>query len=159
MTKRKSSTAKTVATQPFNASHIAVIQAVVDASVHESEPVASEPHKKISRWGLYQFHFQDGTRLRHLVGWGGNEGRVSTAVEVLNLESMTATTESGRVYAMVGPPGWDSDATYVMGVWMRVNSVLRHKNMTKALMRRRAAVVVGEATANAKCPVPSAQRE
>jgi hypothetical protein len=159
MTKPKSSTANTVASQPFNASHIAVIQALVDASVHESEPVAREPHKQISRWGLYQFHFAGGTRSRHLVGWSGNEGRVSTAVEVLNLESMTATTESGRVYAMVGPPGWDSDATYVMGVWMRVNSVLRHKNMTKALMRRRTAVLGGHSTADVQFPVPSAQRE
>ena len=149
MTQRISGSGKTLTTQanqpthtnevpaPLNTSHIAVIQTVVDSAVHESAPVPREPNKQISHWGLYQFHFQDGTRSRHLVGWSGERGRVSTAVDVIHLESMTATTESGRIYGMVGPPGWNSDASYVMGVWMRVNGVVRHKDMTRALLRRK----------------------
>jgi hypothetical protein len=30
-------------------------------------------------------------------------------------------TETGRVYHLKGEPGWDADAAYVLGVWLRMN--------------------------------------
>jgi len=57
-----------------------VVQVFLETDLHACAPFASAPHKQVSQWGLYQFHFKDGTRSRHLVGWCNGRGRVSTAL-------------------------------------------------------------------------------
>jgi hypothetical protein len=59
------------------------------------------------------------------------EGRVSKAIESLDLVARTGVTRSGRLYELIGEPGSDPDADYVWAMWARANGV------TRARTRRR----------------------
>jgi len=82
-------------------------------------PVDEEPGITLVRWHV--FMLPDGSR--HFCGYDarGHEGRVSTAVETFDPDSMTGRTASGRVYALSGPSGRDEDALYVRGRWLALN--------------------------------------
>ena len=48
-------------------------------------------------------------------GDDGYQGRVSTAIQSFDKETMSGVTKSGRKYVLVGEPGYHSDASYVWG--------------------------------------------
>lgn len=64
----------------------------------------------------YGFHFVG----RDLIMGGG---AVSTKIVNFNPEKLAGKTNSGRVYQLEGPPGWDTDAQYVLTNWARLNRV------------------------------------
>jgi len=72
----------------------------------------------------------------HLVGWAeeAREGRVSSPVVHWEARALQAVTESGRRYALVGPPGFDPDATYVWTRWLRLNGSPSWKDETAAVL-------------------------
>lgn len=78
-----------------------------------------------------------GFRSRHLVGLADREGRVCSGIVQWDLRSLCATTVSGRVYQLMGPPGWNADADYVFEGWKAVNGCEHVKDMTRALLRLR----------------------
>ncbi len=108
----------------------------ITGDIHAISPVSVQPRTEMWRWGLYQVKAH-GVRSRHLVGLADGEGRVCSAIVQWDLKSLCATTESGRVYLLVGPPGWNPDADYVFGRWKAVNGCEQVKHVTRALLRLR----------------------
>ena len=76
-------------------------------NITKSEAYGMEP---------YGFHFVG----RDLIMGGG---AVSTKIVDFNPENLIGRTYSGRIYQLEGPPGWDSDAQYVLTNWARLNRV------------------------------------
>lgn len=62
---------------------------------------------------------------RRLVGYSeeGWEGRVSTPITSFDPTTRKCITKSGRVYQLVGPPGFDADGDYVWRWWAKANHV------------------------------------
>ncbi len=90
-------------------------------SVWNVAPVAQEPQTQLLQWRVMAL--PDGSR--HLVGYASpvREGRTSSEILQFDIDQLRAVTGSGRVYALVGPPGHDGDAMYVWAVWRRLNEV------------------------------------
>lgn len=83
----------------------------VTGGIWKAPSVSQQPGLRLMRWSVRQT--EDGTR--HLVGYNAtyHEGRVSTAIVSFDPSTARATTRSGRVYELVGAPGYDADAEYV----------------------------------------------
>ena len=109
----------------------------VTGGIHGIVPVDEQPTTTMTRWGLYQVRDAEGNRSRHLVGRADDEGRVCSAIVQFDLERLTATTQSGRVYQLRGLPGTDSDASYVFSRWLRSSGYGRVRFLTRALIRLR----------------------
>ena len=86
---------------------------------------------------MFQVRHANGTSARHLVGCSDAIGRLTTAVVSIDLEQMQATTKSGRVYQLSGPPGADPDGMWIYRQWLRVGKRLQEKDLSEALMRLR----------------------
>ena len=90
-----------------------------DIMIHVIASVSVQPIAVMTHWRLFQVLRAGGLRSRHLVGRANNEGRVSSALLQIDIALMTATSESGRVYRLSGPAGFEPDAEYVWSVWLR----------------------------------------
>jgi hypothetical protein len=68
----------------------------------------------LSRWVFVQ-----AVDRFYLVGWclETRKARVSTAVEELDVHSMTVTTSSGRKYLLTGDPASKADAGWIATAW------------------------------------------
>jgi len=97
--------------------------------------VAVQPGTVMTSWRMFQVTGPDGSRSRHLVGRANREGRVSSPVVSLDLKTLMATTQSGRVYRLEGKPGRDGDADYVFDGWMRAVGCKAVRDVTAALVR------------------------
>lgn len=93
---------------------------------------AKFPALALVRWRA----FRTETGECHLVGYrlASYGGCVSPAVREFDPDSMRAATESGEVYELHGPPGFDEDALRVWAVWQRVNHVLSATDVTDELL-------------------------
>lgn len=91
-----------------------------------------QPSVTLVRWRI----FRTETGESHFVGYclENYEGRVSSAIQQFDPVSLRGVTESGRVYELSGPPGFDEDAMYVWGVWQRVIHVLSSADVTDELL-------------------------
>jgi hypothetical protein len=91
------------------------------SSIWNVPAVSDQPGIAIVRWRVLQTEVGS----RHLVGFNSDdaEGRVSTAIAGFDAAKRTVTTASGRLYKLVGPSGYDSDADWVWGLWSRRNKV------------------------------------
>ncbi|KGC43769.1 hypothetical protein [Burkholderia pseudomallei] len=94
--------------------------------------VTDEPDVVLIRWAIYRINDNE----LHFVGTRAdkNSGRVSSAIAQLDLERRVGATRSGRVYALKGGPGIDSDAQYVWNSWCRLNGVTTSTNVTIELL-------------------------
>ena len=84
-------------------------------------PVSDEPHTSMMNWRVFEVVLREQLRPSlHLVGYAFklDEGRVSSAVQSLDLERMVAMTSSGRCYALLGEPGYDGRAEFVWREWV-----------------------------------------
>jgi hypothetical protein len=97
-------------------------------TIWKVSPVAVEAETRLADWQVAQL--PDGAR--HLVGYAVNarEGRTSSRIVQFDFERLRAVTSSGRVYELVGPPGYHSDAQYVWERWQRINSVVKFTAVT-----------------------------
>ena len=88
-------------------------------AIWKATSVMQTPQLKLVRWRVYEG--EDGAR--HFVGYNitEGEGRVSSAVTSFDPATRRGVTASGRVYALVGPAGYDADAEYVWRGWLTVN--------------------------------------
>lgn len=78
--------------------------------------VSTQPELLLRRWAVFEIKPRS---TRHLVGYNASdrEGRVSSAIQEFDpLEGICATT-SGRVYRLLGCPGYDEDGLYVWARW------------------------------------------
>lgn len=88
--------------------------------IHPTPPVTVEPVVEMSPWLVLEVR---PSGERHLCGWSGREGRVSSPLQAFDADTRTATTRSGRLYRLAGAPGTDQDADWVWRGWCRVNRV------------------------------------
>ncbi|WP_136525493.1 SANTA domain-containing protein [Geomonas ferrireducens] len=91
-------------------------------SIWKTPPVSEQPCVYLTRWSVMET--QDGAR--HLVGYNSDnfEGRVSTPIKSFDSVTARVITQSGRIYELVGPPGYDPDADWV---WARYASAMKIK--------------------------------
>lgn len=87
---------------------------------HPAPDVEAEPAVVMSPWAVVEV-MPSGER--HLCGWIGYEGRVSSAITAFDPRTRMATTRSGRQYRLVGPPGYNRDALYVWDRWSWANRI------------------------------------
>ncbi|MBR7915861.1 hypothetical protein KDX16_08395 [Burkholderia vietnamiensis] len=95
-------------------------------------PVNDEPGVSLIQWSILET--DNGTR--HFVGTDERDstGRVSSDVMTFDHLTLRGQTQSGRVYQLIGRPGWSSNAEYVWKYWCRVNSVTSYTNVTEQLL-------------------------
>ncbi len=100
----------------------------IQGGVWKTSPVAETPELQLSSWQIWQTE----TGERHFVGYNETEGagRVSSAIQQFDRDTMRGITRSGRVYELLGPPGHDGDAAYVWGYWKRRNGVQTAEDVT-----------------------------
>lgn len=101
-------------------------------TVWNSSPVEVQPRVALYRWRVLR---TDSGAL-HLVGLRVDRGtgRVSTALVEFNWAGRFARTVSGRVYDLVGPSDYSSDAEYVWCTWTVVNHVNEWDDVTEAVL-------------------------
>jgi hypothetical protein len=78
---------------------------------------------------------------RHLVGYvhQNREGRVSSSIVEFDLARLVCRTSTGRTYGLIGEPGWNGDARYVLGRWMDQFKISEWRDVTDEVMEEIAA--------------------
>lgn len=103
-------------------------------------PVEIEPEKWLDAWQVFRVikpnRFEDRFGL-HFSGRNCREfnGAVSSRIENFDPVTMRGITNSGRVYQLVGLPGFCSDAQYVLDNWCTFNQV-KVENATEEFIQR-----------------------
>jgi hypothetical protein len=99
--------------------------------VRRTEPVAMCPVENIVNWSIREAIFFNGDISRHLVGFvPTRSGRVTSAIQRFCPDNKTITTQSGRVYTLIGTPGKSDDGEYVWRHWSSANSVIHDIDVT-----------------------------
>ena len=91
----------------------------------------------MTRWHLLQVVSLTGQRSRHLIGRAEGVGRLCTGLKRIDLGAMTALTQSGRIYVLEGPPGYDEDAEYLWNQRKRYHPFFSAFDVTRALVKLR----------------------
>ena len=95
------------------------------------QSVDEEPTVNIVNWSVHRVTFFNGDKSEHLLGFvPGQQGRVTSAIQVFNANTRKITTLSGRVYTLIGPPGKCEDARYVWNFWKKMNGDVKDRNVT-----------------------------
>lgn len=93
----------------------------VSGGIRAIGPVPSAPEVKMLDWRVFEVQQADrADRTRHFVGSTGwhYDGQVSSAIVRYDPATRCGTSESGRVYQLVGPgSGIGMNASYVWNVW------------------------------------------
>lgn len=96
--------------------------------------VESEPEVRLVRWRVLEASYGDdvASPTRHFVGCLARDGtgRVCSAVQSIDLSAMRGVSRSGRVYELVGAPGWDAEGEYVWGIWCGISEVVSCTDVT-----------------------------
>ena len=102
---------------------------LLNGGVWRVAAVSQQPSLTLVRWQVLQLP----SGRRHFAGWAvqNREGRASTAIVEFDAASMCGVTASGRVYQLDGPPGEDSEGTYVWQAWSRINDELVWADVSK----------------------------
>ncbi len=83
-----------------------------------ANPVNIEPKATITNWSVHRVTFDDGDVSDHLVGFiYGKRGRVTSAIQLFDDNLGKIVTLSGRIYTLIGTPGYSEDADYVWQNW------------------------------------------
>lgn len=95
-------------------------------------PVSDEPQLSLVRWRI----LETAEGARHFAGQDMRDltGRVSTAVLQFDPASRRGTTQSGRVYQLVGPPGRSETSQYVWERWCRVYGITSYMDVSADLL-------------------------
>jgi hypothetical protein len=93
-----------------------------------------EPRTKLFQWQVYEVKNPKGT------GWDvhfsgnidgcGGEGRVCSAIQKFDNKTMCGVSQSGRIYELIGDPGYSSNGSYVWSRWLAAYSNIEHRNIT-----------------------------
>lgn len=92
-------------------------------------PVPDEPRIRLRNWRIFEILPQ---RTRHFVGLNENDrtGRVSSPIATFDITALQGTTQSGRVYTLVGRSGYADDAQYVWERWCRAGGVAEYMDVS-----------------------------
>jgi hypothetical protein len=85
-------------------------------SIWQVSDVKDEPESRLTSWRAYLVKGEPDTV--HFVGYAGYEGRVCSPVKEYDKVTHRGVTRSGRVYELLGRPGYNSDAEYVWHRWL-----------------------------------------
>jgi hypothetical protein len=96
-----------------------ILEAIENNSVWRPLSVEQEPQTRLLQWRVMKLSNGD----IHFVGRADWEGRVCSAVQTYDPETKRGVTRSGRVYELLGPSGYNTDAMYVWSRWCRINDV------------------------------------
>jgi hypothetical protein len=104
-------------------------------SIWLTRPVAIEPSITLTSWKIIETVEPEPSR--HFVGYNdaGREGRVSSPIVTFDAEALRGVTHTGRVYELVGSPGLNGDAQYVLGRW-KARYQVDTKDVTDAVLER-----------------------
>ena len=90
--------------------------------------VTQEPETKLVDWQVYKVYLEQlGEYTMHFNGYtldAYGEGRVCSPVVEFDKNTMRGVTKSGRIYELVGAPGFNHDADYVWCRWLGLNGSL-----------------------------------
>lgn len=98
-----------------------------------SKNVATDPENiSLRRWRVMEIASTDGVLSRHVYGHDitNNLGRASSPIQAFDLETMAATTRSGKIYYLVGLPGSAKLGRAAWRKWCRENAVVSEKDVT-----------------------------
>jgi hypothetical protein len=99
-------------------------------SLFRPASVKDMPEVFLSRWHVTQASNNTETTL-HFVGYNSKEGygMVSSPIVEFDSTKKCGKTRSGRVYKLVGQPGFNLEADYVWQNWKKNNSILESKEI------------------------------
>jgi hypothetical protein len=104
-------------------------------SVWSIASIDDEPDTVLGSWSVFEAEITPGVLTRHLVGYVEFDGgRASSAIQQFDLQSRRAVTASGRVYQLLGKPGYNADAEYTWKCWVPVNSATNVRDVTHELV-------------------------
>lgn len=96
-------------------------------TVWRIEPVSVLPHITLNAWSVFEVPMDGPNKpwTTHFTGFALEKckGQVSSPVEKFDPSTRCGVTRSERVYQLEGPPGCNSDAFYVWGLWRHVNRI------------------------------------
>lgn len=102
-------------------------------TIWRATPVDQVPEIELDQWRIFEAKspYWEGT-TRHFIGYNltEGEGRVSSAIQNFDHDKMIGITRSGRVYRLVGEPGWSRDAEFVWTRWCESNHVEDQRDVT-----------------------------
>jgi hypothetical protein len=95
-------------------------------------PASEVPRIPLSRWRI--FETADGRR--YFVGndMFDSSGRVSSPIVTFDRIALQGTTETGRVYELIGPKGWSTTVEYVWIRWCEIYEVTSYTDITERLL-------------------------
>jgi hypothetical protein len=101
-------------------------------SIWKPRPASEVPRIPLSRWRI--FETEEGSR--HFVGIDmfDSSGRVSSPIVTFDRIALQGTTETGRVYELIGPQGWSANAEYVWTWWCETYEVTSYTDITERLL-------------------------
>jgi len=106
----------------------------IQNSIWKTTSIEQTPNLELRSWRIYEVSskFWEG-RTRHFSGYNvtEREGRASTQIAEFDKGKMVGRTESGRIYNLVGPAGYDKDATYVWDCYCRRNQLFDITDVTE----------------------------
>jgi hypothetical protein len=87
----------------------------------------------LRRWRVMEIRTQNGNYSRHVLGHDvtNSQGRASSPIVNFNLDTMTATTRSGKSYRLVGLPGNSRLGNSAWKKWCSENGVVAESDVTK----------------------------
>lgn len=111
----------------------------IQGGVWACAPVSERPQVTLTDWRVFEVPLPGQTKCtRHFVGYNPSdrEGRVSSPIVQFDPATMCGVTKSGRVYALRGRAGWNSDADYVWNSWKHINSVTDALDVTADVVQQ-----------------------
>ncbi len=105
---------------------------IIRGGIWQTPSVLDQPQIHLVRWRVLEVRNRDLKLEGHFVGYNidGHEGRVSTSITFFDPATRKGGTRSGRIYELIGPPGYDSDAGWVWEVWSKLNKMTDEKDVT-----------------------------
>lgn len=106
-------------------------------------PITDDPAEfptVLTDWALFELP----SGARHIAGCipYPREGRVTSAIVELDVRTLRAVTDSGRVYSLRRRGyGLNLDAEYVWNVWRGRHGVTEYRNITRTIIAERDALM------------------
>jgi hypothetical protein len=96
------------------------IVVLIECGIWAVRPIEDQPEIYLTSWSIWEVGEGD-RATRHFVGYNmsNREGRVSSEIIDFDAVALRGRTKSGRIYELTGSPGYDEDAGYVFGRWLR----------------------------------------
>ncbi|KWC66603.1 hypothetical protein WL76_27420 [Burkholderia ubonensis] len=100
--------------------------------IWKPRPVSELSKIPLSRWRI--FETEDGSR--HFVGIDmfDSSGRVSSPITTFDPVNMQGTTQTGRIYELVGQSGSSLHVDYVWERWCELYEVTSYTDVTERLL-------------------------